>query len=141
MDSHVYRLHDNHSRSRVHGGGVEQVHLPNLGNYVSFVASTTIYRLCDSDSWFPGRRLSVSDLTPNVGLSWYFFTEMFDHFRKFFTGVFQVSTVFPSSSQHTFRLHRPFFPSFMSCYTLCRFAFVYGKRRANLLVPTLRSVL
>ncbi|KAJ9097456.1 hypothetical protein QFC20_006197 [Naganishia adeliensis] len=34
--------------------------------------------------------LSVSDLTPNVGLSWYFFTEMFDHFRKFFTGVFQL---------------------------------------------------
>ncbi|KAJ9128335.1 hypothetical protein QFC24_000628 [Naganishia onofrii] len=34
-------------------------------------------------------RLSVSDLTPNVGLGWYFFTEMFDHFRTFFTGVFQ----------------------------------------------------
>ena len=32
----------------------------------------------------------MSDLTPNVGLSWYFFTEMFDHFRTFFTGIFQV---------------------------------------------------
>ncbi|KAI5451953.1 hypothetical protein NCC49_001253 [Naganishia albida] len=37
-----------------------------------------------------GTILSVSDLTPNVGLSWYFFTEMFDHFRRFFTGVFQL---------------------------------------------------
>jgi phosphatidylinositol glycan class U len=32
----------------------------------------------------------VSDLTPNVGMWWYFFTEMFDHFRLFFLGVFQV---------------------------------------------------
>ena len=35
--------------------------------------------------------LTVSDLTPNVGMWWYFFTEMFDHFRPFFLGVFQVS--------------------------------------------------
>jgi len=35
--------------------------------------------------------LSVSDLTPNVGLNWYFFTEMFDHFRTFFVGAFQAS--------------------------------------------------
>jgi phosphatidylinositol glycan class U len=34
--------------------------------------------------------LSVSDLAPNVGMWWYFFTEMFDHFRAFFLGVFQV---------------------------------------------------
>lgn len=35
--------------------------------------------------------LTVTDLTPNVGMWWYFFTEMFDHFRVFFRGVFQVS--------------------------------------------------
>ncbi|KLT45415.1 PIG-U-domain-containing protein [Cutaneotrichosporon oleaginosum] len=34
--------------------------------------------------------LSASDLTPNVGMWWYFFTEMFDHFRTFFRGVFQL---------------------------------------------------
>lgn len=34
--------------------------------------------------------LTVSDLTPNVGMWWYFFTEMFEHFRSFFLGVFQV---------------------------------------------------
>lgn len=41
------------------------------------------------------RRLTVPDLTPNVGMWWYFFTEMFDHFRAFFLGVFQVSSLRP----------------------------------------------
>ncbi|KAF2691983.1 PIG-U-domain-containing protein [Lentithecium fluviatile CBS 122367] len=35
-----------------------------------------------------GVRLLLPDLTPNVGLWWYFFTEMFDAFREFFLGVF-----------------------------------------------------
>lgn len=36
------------------------------------------------------RRFALPDLTPNVGLWWYFFTEMFDHFRSFFLMVFSV---------------------------------------------------
>ncbi len=35
--------------------------------------------------------LKVPDLQPNVGLFWYFFTEIFDHFREFFTWVFQLN--------------------------------------------------
>jgi len=35
--------------------------------------------------------LKVPDLTPNIGLFWYFFTEMFDHFYLFFTCVFQLN--------------------------------------------------
>lgn len=35
-----------------------------------------------------GIQLTLTDLTPNVGLWWYFFTEMFDSFRSFFLGVF-----------------------------------------------------
>lgn len=35
-----------------------------------------------------GTRLTLPDLTPNVGLWWYFFIEMFDSFRSFFLGVF-----------------------------------------------------
>ena len=35
-----------------------------------------------------GNHLLVSDLTPNIGLWWYFFIEMFDSFREFFLGVF-----------------------------------------------------
>jgi phosphatidylinositol glycan class U len=32
--------------------------------------------------------LTLPDLTPNPGLWWYFFIEMFDAFREFFLGVF-----------------------------------------------------
>lgn len=32
------------------------------------------------------------DLTPNIGLFWYFFTEMFDHFRELFLYTFQLNT-------------------------------------------------
>ncbi|KAI1436851.1 GPI transamidase subunit PIG-U [Xylaria sp. CBS 124048] len=35
-----------------------------------------------------GVQLTLTDLTPNVGLWWYFFIEMFDSFRSFFLGVF-----------------------------------------------------
>ncbi|KAI4196778.1 MAG: hypothetical protein LQ350_006348 [Teloschistes chrysophthalmus] len=35
-----------------------------------------------------GVHLLLPDLTPNVGLWWYFFIEMFDSFRHFFLGVF-----------------------------------------------------
>lgn len=45
-----------------------------------------------------GVQLLLPDLTPNVGLWWYFFIEMFDSFRSFFLGVFWLnlsSYVFP----------------------------------------------
>ena len=35
-----------------------------------------------------GNHLLLVDLTPNIGLWWYFFIEMFDSFREFFLGVF-----------------------------------------------------
>lgn len=35
--------------------------------------------------------LKVPDLIPNLGVFWYFFTEMFEHFRLFFTYVFQIN--------------------------------------------------
>ncbi|KAK6620363.1 hypothetical protein RUM44_006764 [Polyplax serrata] len=35
--------------------------------------------------------LNVSDLTPNIGLFWYFFTEMFDHFRALFISALQIN--------------------------------------------------
>ncbi|KAL2038257.1 hypothetical protein N7G274_008906 [Stereocaulon virgatum] len=35
-----------------------------------------------------GVQLLLPDLTPNMGLWWYFFIEMFDSFREFFLGVF-----------------------------------------------------
>lgn len=35
-----------------------------------------------------GIQLTLTDLTPNAGLWWYFFIEMFDSFRAFFLAVF-----------------------------------------------------
>ncbi|KAE9403676.1 PIG-U-domain-containing protein [Gymnopus androsaceus JB14] len=37
-----------------------------------------------------GASFTLPDLTPNPGVWWYFFTEMFDHFRPFFLMVFSV---------------------------------------------------
>jgi phosphatidylinositol glycan class U len=33
--------------------------------------------------------LLVSDLSPNIGLFWYYFTEIFKHFQKFYVFSFQ----------------------------------------------------
>lgn len=35
--------------------------------------------------------LTIPDLQPNIGLFWYFFTEMFDHFRDLFIYSFQIN--------------------------------------------------
>lgn len=40
-----------------------------------------------------GPQITVPDLTPNVGLWWYFFIEIFDSFRDFFIGVFWLHLV------------------------------------------------
>ncbi|XP_071444560.1 phosphatidylinositol glycan anchor biosynthesis class U protein [Hetaerina americana] len=37
--------------------------------------------------------LTVPDLRPNVGLFWYFFTEMFEHFRSLFLAAFQLNAL------------------------------------------------
>ncbi|KAL5118354.1 hypothetical protein ACEQ8H_003703 [Pleosporales sp. CAS-2024a] len=59
-----------------------------------------------------GTRLLLPDLTPNVGLWWYFFIEMFDSFRDFFLGVFwlHVASYMPGL---TIRLHKQ--PLFVAC--------------------------
>ena len=40
-----------------------------------------------------GVQITIPDLTPNVGLWWYFFIEIFDPFRDFFIGVFWLLLV------------------------------------------------
>ncbi|CEQ42911.1 SPOSA6832_04791, partial [Sporobolomyces salmonicolor] len=37
--------------------------------------------------------LIIPDLTPNIGVAWYFFIEMFDHFRSFFLVVFALHPI------------------------------------------------
>jgi len=41
-----------------------------------------------------GFHLAYPDMTPNVGIFWYFFIEIFDHFRVFFLWVFQMNAFF-----------------------------------------------
>jgi len=40
-----------------------------------------------------GAQITVTDLTPNMGLWWYFFIEIFDAFRAFFIGVFWIHLI------------------------------------------------
>ena len=63
-----------------------------LSLVVLFVLS---YYLMD-ESWefinsTHGLLVTVLDLTPNVGIYWYFFTEVFDHFRLFFLWTFHIN--------------------------------------------------
>lgn len=52
------------------------------------------YRIVGSWSFLEntfGFIIMVPDLRPNVGLYWYFFTEMFEHFRLLFIASFQIN--------------------------------------------------
>ena len=52
------------------------------------------YRIMNSWSFVGntvGFILTVPDLRPNIGLYWYFFTEMFEHFRWLFIASFQIN--------------------------------------------------
>ncbi|CAJ0577732.1 unnamed protein product, partial [Mesorhabditis spiculigera] len=40
-----------------------------------------------------GHMLRYDDLRPNCGWYWYFFTQVFDHFRQFYIYVFQANTM------------------------------------------------
>ncbi|TDL26016.1 cell division cycle protein 91 [Rickenella mellea] len=66
--------------------------------YLVYALSLTMISTVISDgwTWVPktwGASLLLPDLTPNPGLWWYFFTEMFDHFRPFFLVVFSAHLV------------------------------------------------
>lgn len=49
--------------------------------------------------------LNVPDLRPNVGLFWYFFTEMFENFRLLFIYAFQINAALLYLVPLTLRLH------------------------------------
>ncbi|KAH9485524.1 GPI transamidase component GAB1 [Psilocybe cubensis] len=68
---------------------------PLLGEFLFYMGILTLIStfVAGSWSWIPqtwGATLTLPDLAPNTGLWWYFFTEMFDHFRPFFLMVFTV---------------------------------------------------
>ncbi|CAH1102033.1 unnamed protein product [Psylliodes chrysocephalus] len=75
-------------------------HTKIIVNLTSFVVtSLLIFVLCSNFGTdfsyirsVYGCILTIPDLQPNVGLFWYFFTEMFEHFRELFIYAFQINT-------------------------------------------------
>ncbi|KAH7903612.1 PIG-U-domain-containing protein [Hygrophoropsis aurantiaca] len=68
-----------------------------------------------------GTSLTLPDLTPNIGLWWYFFTEMFDHFRPFFLGVFSIHLVIYIMPISIKFQHDPLYASFLLIGILATF--------------------
>ncbi|KAI0822014.1 PIG-U-domain-containing protein [Trametes gibbosa] len=69
--------------------------LPLITELFGYAALLTLAStiVCGNWLWVEktwGASLTLPDLSPNPGLWWYFFTEMFDHFRPFFLMVFSV---------------------------------------------------
>jgi len=67
-----------------------------LGMFSTFLACLLLLsaEICGDWSFLHsvyGFILTVPELTPNMGIFWYFFTEMFDHFRVFFVWTFQLN--------------------------------------------------
>ncbi|XP_021292179.1 phosphatidylinositol glycan anchor biosynthesis class U protein [Herrania umbratica] len=57
--------------------------------------------------------LTVEDLSPNIGVLWYFFAEVFDFFRNFFLIVFHVNILFMIIPLAIRLHHRPCFLAFI----------------------------
>ncbi|KAJ4713001.1 Phosphatidylinositol glycan anchor biosynthesis class U protein [Melia azedarach] len=57
--------------------------------------------------------LTVEDLSPNMGVLWYFFAEVFDFFRNFFLIVFHVNILFMILPLAVRLNHRPCFLAFV----------------------------
>lgn len=57
--------------------------------------------------------LTVEDLSPNLGVFWYFFTEIFDFFRVFFLLVFHSNILFMILPLSIRLNHRPCFLAFI----------------------------
>ncbi|RVW16333.1 Phosphatidylinositol glycan anchor biosynthesis class U protein [Vitis vinifera] len=65
----------------------------------------------NSDTY--GFILTVPDLSPNIGVLWYFFAEVFDYFRNFFLIVFHVNILFMILPLAIRLNHRPCFLAFV----------------------------
>ncbi|KAL6280287.1 hypothetical protein ACE6H2_017168 [Prunus campanulata] len=57
--------------------------------------------------------LTVQDLSPNIGVLWYFFAEVFDFFRNFFLIVFHMNILFMIFPLAIRLKHRPCFLAFV----------------------------
>ncbi|KAI7892047.1 GPI transamidase-like protein component PIG-U [Mucor mucedo] len=68
-----------------------------------------------------GTIIFVTDLTPNVGMFWYFFIEIFDQFRSFFMVVFQFHTFIFTAPICIKLRHQPVFAMTVLCGVMAIF--------------------
>lgn len=81
-----------------HSDSPVKTSLTTLGLFTAAVASLLLISAEIYGDWTYisstyGFILTVPELTPNMGIFWYFFTEMFDHFRSLFVWTFQLNLV------------------------------------------------
>ncbi|CAN6471050.1 unnamed protein product [Victoria cruziana] len=84
--------------------------------YVLFLCSISLARYGGLSEMFKktyGFILTVSDLSPNTGILWYFFAEVFDFFRVFFLMIFHANILFMILPLAIRLNHRPCFLAFV----------------------------
>ncbi|KAL4890984.1 GPI transamidase subunit PIG-U [Aspergillus ambiguus] len=90
----VLLCYDQRAQKTTPPPGVAPFVLKHLGIFLFSVAGLLAISCLIVDDFYDfisatyGFQLLVPDLTPNVGLWWYFFIEIFDSFREFFLGIF-----------------------------------------------------
>lgn len=76
-----------------------------MGNKWTFLKATYLFVM------------KVQDLTPNIGMFWYFFTEVFELFVSFFTWIVQINAFVHVIPLSIFLRDDPFFAFFMILIT------------------------
>jgi phosphatidylinositol glycan class U len=73
----------------------------------------------------------VDDLAPNMGLWWYFFSEIFDHFRTFFIFIFHAQSALLLVPL-TIRLRqKPLVLAVIACMLIALFKVMPGVRASD----------
>ncbi|WVZ74133.1 hypothetical protein U9M48_022355 [Paspalum notatum var. saurae] len=84
--------------------------------YVLLLSSVVLNKVGGFHDMFEktyGFILTVKDLSPNIGVLWYFFAEVFDFFRSFFLIVFNMNIIFMVLPLAIRLKHRPCFLAFV----------------------------
>ncbi|TKW19805.1 hypothetical protein SEVIR_4G043500v4 [Setaria viridis] len=84
--------------------------------YVLLLSSIILKKVDGLNEMFEktyGFILTVKDLSPNIGVLWYFFAEVFDFFRSFFLTVFNMNIIFMVLPLAIRLKHRPCFLAFV----------------------------
>ncbi|CAK9441736.1 uncharacterized protein LODBEIA_P56040 [Lodderomyces beijingensis] len=84
-----------HATAVQRGGDLARIYVQNIGIYVATLGLLVLTSFAFTASWqfVDNCYLTVilfKKITPNVGLWWYLFTEMFEFFSPFYVGMFNI---------------------------------------------------